>query len=316
MAVPLMTPAWACGCGAYDPAVGGHASVPVETALVRDEAGAEDVYLSLTVDSTARAGALLFPVPDRHATVKAGPAGLFDDLAALTAPEPSSGRLPGGKNGAPPPVSVENRQQIGPLDVVTLASSDATALTAWLQHNGFAAKPTLATAAQPYIDAGWAFIAVRLRPGASGQILNGRLDPLQIHFATDQPVYPMRLSAMASQPERGHPYFLGPHRIQLRTADPGLTQTWASHLAGYHEGPALAAVVGNDQDYLTRFDGTLDPHRISDDIHFATAPTDTASTRRHSSGDTPTGLYVGIGVAVILFGLLGWLIARRRVRPN
>jgi uncharacterized protein (TIGR03084 family) len=107
-----------------------------------------------------------------------------------------------------------NRQQIGPLDVVTLTSREATALTGWLQHNGFAAKPTLATAAQPYIDDGWAFIAVRLRPGGSGHVLSGRLDPLQIHFATDQPVYPMRLSAMAAEPER-------------RTTWPGTTK--ASH---------------------------------------------------------------------------------------
>jgi hypothetical protein len=33
--VPFMTPAWACGCGAYSPDEGGHASVPTETALVR-----------------------------------------------------------------------------------------------------------------------------------------------------------------------------------------------------------------------------------------------------------------------------------------
>jgi hypothetical protein len=96
MTVPFLTPAWACGCGAYDPVHGGHASVPVETALVRDDPGAEDVYLSLTVDSTSRAGALLFPVPDRHASVKAGPAGLFDDLAALTAPQHTTGHEAGG----------------------------------------------------------------------------------------------------------------------------------------------------------------------------------------------------------------------------
>jgi len=46
--------------------------------------GGEDVYLSLTVNSTSKTGALLFPVPDKKATVKAGPTDLFSDLAELT----------------------------------------------------------------------------------------------------------------------------------------------------------------------------------------------------------------------------------------
>ena len=41
--------------------------MPSETALVRFVDGAENVYLSLTVNSTARTGALMFPVPDNTA---------------------------------------------------------------------------------------------------------------------------------------------------------------------------------------------------------------------------------------------------------
>src|SRR2546423_6859950 len=97
-AVPFMTPAWACGCGAYSPDEGGHASVPTETALVRYTSGAEDVYLSLTVDSTTKTGALLFPVPDKKATVQAGPKELFDELAELTDPPVEQ---TGARGGAP-----------------------------------------------------------------------------------------------------------------------------------------------------------------------------------------------------------------------
>ncbi len=327
VAVPFMTPAWACGCGAYDPGAGGHASVPTETALVRFGGGAEDVYLSLTVHSTATTGALMFPVPDKHATVKAAPVGLFDDLAELTDPPHDDSAGPGAANGgaqAPAPsVTVESRQQIGPLDVVTLTSGDAAALTQWLQHNGFAAKPALATAAKPYTDQGWTFVAVRLRPDAAGAILDGALDPLQIHFATSQPVYPMRLSAMAAEPETVHLFVLSAHRTELNTADQGLSASWANQLSGRELGPALTKVVAGGPTYLTRFDGQLDPHAITDDIHFRTAPSDQAvgaapETATDTSGHVKTssnvGVLVGIAVAIVVVGLVVWLAVRRRPR--
>ena len=89
LSTALITPAWACGCGAFAPRDGGTATVPMETALVRVNAEAtEDIYLSLSVNSTVRTGALLFPVPDKTATVTAGRTGLFTDLARVTAPRP------------------------------------------------------------------------------------------------------------------------------------------------------------------------------------------------------------------------------------
>jgi hypothetical protein len=76
LSTALITPAWACGCGAYAPGDGGTATVPMETALVRVNADAtEDIYLSLSVNSTVRTGALLFPVPDKTATSPPAPPG-------------------------------------------------------------------------------------------------------------------------------------------------------------------------------------------------------------------------------------------------
>jgi hypothetical protein len=74
--------------------------------------------LSLSVNSTVRSGALVFPVPDPHATLTAGPTDLFTDLAKLAAPPPQvqkpgyGGADKGTAQG--PGVSAENRQQIRP----------------------------------------------------------------------------------------------------------------------------------------------------------------------------------------------------------
>ncbi|HZE50234.1 MAG TPA: DUF2330 domain-containing protein [Jatrophihabitantaceae bacterium] len=323
--VPFMTPAWACGYGAYSPGTGGRASVPTETALVRFADGGEDVYLSLTVNSTSKTGALLFPVPDKKATVKAGPTDLFSDLAELTKP-PQTADDAGAGNGAPgagrPSVTVESRQQIGPLDVVTLSSGDPTALLQWLQRNGFAVKPALATAAKPYTDQGWAFVAVRLRPDVAEQALSGVLDPLQIHFATPEAVYPMRLSSMGTEPETVRLYVLSDHRADLRTADHGLSTTWAGRLSDHRPGRDLALVAADGPGYLTRFDGRLDPVTITDDIHFTVASSDQALgsvTARAPAGrsgkSTNAGLIAGIAIAVVLIGLLVGFAARRRRSP-
>jgi len=323
--VPFITPAWACGCGAYSPGAGGSASVPTETALVRFGDGVEDVYLSLTVNSTSKTGALLFPVPDKKATVQAGPTNLFNDLAELTKPPPTAdgaGAGNGGPGAGGPSVTVESRQQIGPLDVVTLSSGDPTALLQWLQRNGFTVKPALATAAEPYTDQGWAFVAVRLRPDAAEQALSGVLDPLQIHFATPEPVYPMRLSSMASEPETVRLYLLSDHRADLRTADHGLSTTWAGRLSDHRPGPDLAKVAADGPGYLTRFDGRLEPVTITDDIHFTVASSDeaigSASAQQpagRSGKSTNAGLIAGIVIAVVLVGLLVGFAARRRRSP-
>lgn len=316
LAAPLLTPAWACGCGAYAPEDGGTATVPMETALVRvNPDGTEDVYLSLSVSSTVRTGALLFPVPDRKASVAAGPADLFTELEQLTAPpEPpaTTGGGNGNRAGAPDPgVTVENRQQIGPLDVVTLSSGDSAALSKWLQTHGFAAKPALTAAARPYTDEGWAVVAVCLRPGAeSAGALSGRLDPLRIHFASNGVVYPMRLSAMASEPEQVRVYTLAQHRLDLATADPGMTVSWADTLTDLHAFPDLARITTADIAYLTRFDGTLAPASITDDFHFSPVVDDTPHRVHNVDNDVPpnagppasndhTARDVGLGVAVI-----------------
>jgi hypothetical protein len=288
--------AQACGCGAFDPARGGTASVPAETALVSAAAGYEDIYLSLTLNADVRSGALLFPVPDRHPVVSAGPRDLFAHLTALTSPagaHTDGNGDDGNGAGAPAPsVVVERRQAIGPLDVVTLAvdssgthRADAgTVLTTWLTRNGFKAKPDLAPAAAAYIERGWAFVAVRLRPATSGGTLDGQLDPLHLRFRTSAVVYPMRLSHLARTREAVTVYTLAAHAFTLHTRDPGMRLSWAGRLsrAPY---PELEPLMGGGARVLTRYDGTLDPATIDDDFHFVADPRDralaTAPNGRH-----------------------------------
>ncbi len=321
LAVPFAAPvgiAEACGCGAFSPEHGGTATVPAETGLVRWAGGGyEDLYLSLQLDSDVRTGALLFPVPDRHATVSAGPQELFTVLGGLTAPRvvPAAGSGGEGAGAAPGSVTVENRQQIGPLDVVTLSATDAGSLTTWLTTHGFTAKPRLAPLAQAYVDRGWAFVAVRLRPAASPR-LDGVLDPLHLRFRVDRPIYPMRLSHLAAEPEQVTVYTLAAHRMALTTAEPGMRPVFADRLAGA-QNSVLTPVLARGTSFLTRYDGTLAPASITDDFHFTPSSTDArlrpAPIREGGAdrvgGDRPSASGRGPSAAVIALGALGGTLA-------
>lgn len=304
--------AQACACGLYSPTRGGSATVTGETALVRSGGGGvEDVYLSLTLDSDVRSGALLFPVPDRQVRVSAGPPTLFTDLAVLTAPRgaPAAGAGAAANGGAAAAhVVIENRQAIGPLDVVTLSARTAPALDDWLTRNGFTAKPTLTATEQTYLDEGWVFVAVRLAPEArAANRLDGRLDPLHLRFRTAALVYPMRLSHSAGEPVRVTLYTLGVEPLELRDPITGMARQYGGRVPG-GAGAGLAALTTTGADYLTRYDGTLRPADITSDFHLRAVPVTGQGAPGAPDGiDLPLGAGPVFGAADAVF--LAFLVA-------
>ncbi|MCQ9133972.1 DUF2330 domain-containing protein [Streptomyces sp. IBSBF 2807] len=227
----LVSPAYACGCGALLPGDQRQIRVGREVSVVRWDGAREQIVLSLTVDGNAERAAWIMPVPHR-ATVRLGDPELFDQLAAATAPVrrtrhhfwPQDGDWPlttGDAVGAPPPprtrpgrVGVVGRERLGPFDVARLTAADPTELDRWLHANGFTAPPGLADSLRPYAQRRWEYVAVRLAPETAGVALRGRLDPLRLDFASDRVVYPMRLSRSAAAPQSLGLYVLAAHRME------------------------------------------------------------------------------------------------------
>lgn len=213
----LVAPAEACGCGAYLPREG-EASVSQERALIHWNGQTEDIVMELSVQGRSQEAAWILPVPS-PATVKLGDADLFDTLHELTKPkieytfQPLF--VPGMAGGAapPPPVTVLERQMLGPFDVSTLAAQDANALSDWLATNGYNFPPRLANVLQHYVNNDWFYVAVKLSPGAAGQPLTGTLDPLWVTFDSDEMIYPMRPSALARSGLTVSLYILADHRV-------------------------------------------------------------------------------------------------------
>ncbi|WP_420707890.1 DUF2330 domain-containing protein [Streptomyces sp. NRRL F-525] len=278
----LVSPAWACGCGALVPGGAQQVAVGREASVVRWDGRQEQIVMRLTVSGDARRAAWIMPVPHRATATLADPA-LFDALNTLTAPVhrarshfwPQDGDWPlvsGATGGGPPPgaatapgVGVVGRERLGPFDVARLTATDPDALGDWLHTNGFVLPSRLDQALQPYVDQRWEYVAIRLAPAAAGTPLQGALDPLHLTFAAESPVYPMRLSRLARTPQSLGLYILAAHRMEPsstlggsppQVAYAGRVTTTSGPLAALAKGtPFLTAV---NQEFP-------DPSRITGD---------------------------------------------------
>ncbi|MEV0095156.1 DUF2330 domain-containing protein [Streptomyces sp. NPDC050738] len=287
----LVSPAYACGCGAMVHHPGDRLDVNRETSAVRWDGSTEQIVMSLTVTGTARSAAWIMPVPHR-ATVALGDRKLFDELEKITAPVhrtrthflPDDGDWPfddahTSGDGAPhaaasAPVHVVGRESLGPFDVARLTATDPSALGSWLRTNGFDLPAGLTADLQPYVDQKWEYVAIRLAPRQQGKALTGTLDPLALSFASDRLVYPMRLSRRAKSQQSLGLYVLASHRMEPKDWIGGMRPavTYAGKVAS--EGPV--GQLADGQTYLTAIDQTFPaPSRIDADHELTRMATDT-----------------------------------------
>ncbi|MFD3586280.1 DUF2330 domain-containing protein [Streptomyces sp. NPDC058683] len=333
----LAAPAFACGCGALVTAGRQQVTVGREESVLRWDGTREQIVMRLTVDGDADRAAWIMPVPHRATVALADPA-LFDELHTLTAPVhrtryhfwPQNGDWPlttGGTTAAGPPggaanapgVGVVGRQRLGPFDVAQLTATDAGALDGWLRSNGFPLPPRLDTALRPYVEQRWEYVAVRLAPETAGTALNGALDPLHLAFASDRPVYPMRLSRLAATPQSLGLYVLAAHRMEPRaaiggerprTVYAGRLSRPAGDLRELAAGTPYLTAIGQEFPY---------PSRISDDHVLRRASSDASlqqvvyEDRLREAAGIPLWL-VTIGAALLLVVTVTSLLAVRRSR--
>jgi hypothetical protein len=249
----LVGPSWACGCGALITRTDSGVDVAQETSIVHVDGGREEIVMRLSVRSQAKDAAWLMPTPGR-ARVTLGERAWFDQLDRLTEPAVVRHRhwLPrrddrSSSGASAPPgagVGVLARQRLGPFEVTTLSAGDAEALAAWLTGHGYRLPGRLAQALKPYVAQRWTYTAIKLVPERGG--LTGELDPLRIAFPASAPVYPIRLSRLATTPQAVHLYVLAPHRVQVSgLSGAGLATTYAGRVApAAVASPALRTMIG------------------------------------------------------------------------
>ena len=336
----LIAPAYACGCGAMIPEGQRRVSVGREESVVRWDGSREQIVMSLTVDGDADRAAWIMPVPHR-ATVELGDRALFTQLAATTAPVhrdryhfwPQDGDWPlvtgGGSSAGGPPgagagapgVGVVGRQKLGPFDVARLTATDPAALNDWLDTNGFAMPPRLQDALQPYVSRRWEYVAVRLSPDTANTALNGTLDPLHLTFASEQPVYPMRLSRLARTPQSLGLYVLAAHRMETRSAIGGerprvtyagrVTAT-SGPLAELGAGTPFLTAIGQEFPYPSSISGDHVLRRASADTPFQQV---IYEDRLREVAGIPAWLLTVVGAFALAVAAVTVFAVRRSRRP-
>ena len=88
---------------------------------------------------------------------------------------------------------------VGPFDVVVLSTDDAEALAKWLEENDYDLSDRGEELIAPYVEEGMNFVALRLQQDKGV----GDLQPLIMRYQSERPMIPIRLTAVAAQPNMG-----------------------------------------------------------------------------------------------------------------
>ncbi len=121
--------------------------------------------------------------------------GYWGDAAADGGGAPTAG----GRNEDDGGVTVVSQAAVGPYDSVVLAASDPDALLLWLDTNGYDVTAIGQDLLRLYVDDQHHFVALKLQQDKGV----GDLVPIVLTYAEPLPCVPIRLTAVAAQPDMG-----------------------------------------------------------------------------------------------------------------
>jgi hypothetical protein len=88
---------------------------------------------------------------------------------------------------------------VGPFNYHVVTSPDPQEMVIWLRDNGYRIDPEMEPLIAVYTDEGMVFLAMKLQPGGDTQDIT----PIRLEYESSQPMIPLRLTAVAAQPNMG-----------------------------------------------------------------------------------------------------------------
>jgi hypothetical protein len=157
-------------------------------------------------------------------------------------------------------VEVIQQSQVGPYDSAILAATDATALKTWLTSNGYDIGQNAEGAIEPYVGQGYNFVALKLQKDRSV----GELRPIVLAFEGTRPCVPIRLTAVAAQPNMPIVayVFAAARAVPMNYRHVLINETridWLSSGANYNQIASRAVDEAGGQAFLTEFAGSTTP---------------------------------------------------------
>lgn len=314
--------AGACACGGAYPLDGDELDAGDETVfLSRTADGRERMEMALQLTGEGTEVAVLIPTPDVP-EVEQGAADRLAELDELsTPPPPEPEDHEGDGAGAPPAESAPEVVEQTVLDDVVatvLRGGTADGVVRWLADHGYEQKPAVEPVIAEYLADGWVFTAVKLR---SDQPVTGEVDPIVLTFASEELVYPMRMSSVADDPGSVTAYVLGEDFVDLDAEnEQSRTLVHAVRLDGDEvEDDVLQDLVAREDTALTRWRIEIRTPEALGDFRFVTdASIEAVAESPGDPGKDPADWrFIAAIVAVILtfavaLGVLLTILARRR----
>lgn len=96
-------------------------------------------------------------------------------------------------------VTIEQEQEVGPFDTQVISSENPDDMAIWLADNGYDIGDRGAELLAPYVNDGMKFVALKLRSGEA----SGSIQPLIMRYASNRPMVPIRLTAVAAMEDMG-----------------------------------------------------------------------------------------------------------------
>jgi hypothetical protein len=166
----------------------------------------EHLILSASFEGGAEEFAWVIPVPNLP-EITVSDADLFSELHAITKTQiPEGGYWFGCEYIPPPPASeggvdIIEEKVVGPYATAILSATNATALTDWLNTNGYAFPEAGEEVISEYIEEEWYFVATKINAveeGTGYALMEGAIEPIVLSFATNETVYPLRISSLTA----------------------------------------------------------------------------------------------------------------------
>ncbi len=204
---------------------------PTQKAILVYDAGREDLILQVKFEGPVDEFGWLIPVPNLP-TVQKGSMKCFYELSQYTQRHFEWGHQNSQTRSIPmslgvesadksePPVKVIEIKTVGDYEIAVLSTKDTGALEKWLGTNQFYFPTDKTDVLDGYVKQQWYFIAVKINlksgmgPLSTFQKLaGGELNPLQISFASDHCVFPLKISSVNGQPSEVQVYVLSPEPL-------------------------------------------------------------------------------------------------------
>jgi hypothetical protein len=181
-------------------------------------------------------------------------------------------------------VEVVKSERVGIYDVKVVRGDTAEAITNWLDENGFDYDANDSAVFEDYVDRNWCFVTAQIASDpntAEGEIVaEGLAAPLILKFASEEPIYPLALTAATGADTEVLLYTLSDskltcgERLKLRRAERGDPHSTVRPIvrAVDPDKQALFDDLPKQPMMLCKFKGRLTPGQMKQDLVLRPAP--------------------------------------------